>query len=206
MSALIAVITCQGRLPYADAQRASWVQAVGARADVRFFLARQDREPLADEVFLDVDDGYNALPEKVRAACRWAVGEKYQRMLKTDDDVVIWPNRMAGPTGHYSGWKQEPESDNWCSGLGYWLGSSVAIQAVANAELTEQAAEDRWAGKALLKEGLRAQRMTGIQWLGKRNRLNRVPLPNNWLAICTNAWIAGEFLPDEIEQAYRKAA
>lgn len=61
-------------------------------ADVRFFLGRgAQREPREDEVFLNCDDSYEGLPNKVQEIARWAYDHGYDYVLKCDDDVVIVP-------------------------------------------------------------------------------------------------------------------
>lgn len=204
MRVLIAVIGCAKRFVQMEAQRATWVK--DSRFDVRFFLARQSREPLADEVFLDVDDSYLALPEKVRAANQWAYEQDYHLMLKTDDDTVIFPTRIVLPQGHYTGWKQEPQDGlRWCSGLAYWT-SRHCMQLIANAEITPQDQyEDRWVGSVLAKAGIEAQAIPhgGIQWCGRVEKGRQKPLPPNIKAILSRAYVAGEFTAEAMAQAYR---
>lgn len=200
MSILIAVVGCEARKAQMDAQRRTWVpDAIRAGFDVRFFLARQEREALPDEVFLDVCDNYQSLPAKVREVSRWAVSEgRYLQMLKTDDDVVIFPTRIIKPQVHYAGWKQEPESKNWCSGIAYWL-SLYAMRQVACAELTEQTAEDRWTGEVMKNAGLK---VNGVQGIGMV-RPKAQPLPVNIVAKLGHFYAAGEFTAAEMPQVYK---
>lgn len=207
MKFLIAVITCENRKAWADAQRATWVK--DCRHDLRFFLARQPRDPLADEVFLDCGDEYKDLCEKMREVSRWTVAAGYDLMMKVDDDVIVWPTRLEFPQGHYTGWKQEPETANWCSGMTYWL-SRDAMKVVSESELPETsvavpAPEDRWTGSMLKTAGIRAERAPArkIQWVGQRRHAGSRPLPVNLRAILSGAYAAGEFMPHEFEQAYQ---
>jgi len=196
---LYAVVTCEARRAHADAQRSTWTKDV-TTADVRFFLARQNREPLADEVFLDVDDGYDGLAAKVREVCRWTVARGYTRMLKLDDDVVLFPGRVINPlAADYAGWKQEPAFYNYCSGLAYWL-SRKAMMVLACAELTAETAEDRWVGTTLHNAGIRAESCLKIQWFGKIS--SRKDLPGNTRARLSSCWVAGEFAPHELKHVY----
>ena len=49
-----------------QAVRATWWPDIPPNVDGRFFFGRgADREPLPDEVFLDVPDNYECLPHKV---------------------------------------------------------------------------------------------------------------------------------------------
>lgn len=199
MKILVAVTTCEARRHQADAQRATWVP--DSNHDVRFFLAAQERDPLADEVFLPCSDGYEDLPAKVKAMCGWAVKEGFDLCLKIDDDICMWPTRIVIPQGHYTGWKQEPDGYNYCSGLAYWL-SRDAMKIVAEAPLTEMQYEDRWVGQTLKEAGIRAEQQPGrgIQWVGN---VSKRPLPPNYRAILSNAYVAGEFTAEELPLVYR---
>ena len=58
--------------------------------DVMFFFgAGGSRTPKADEVFLDCDDSYQGLPEKVQSIVRWAYDHGYEYVAKVDDDVIV---------------------------------------------------------------------------------------------------------------------
>lgn len=62
---------------------------------MRFFRGRgATREPLADEIFLDCDDSYEGLPNKVQEIVRWAHSHEYDFVLKCDDDVVVKPKEL----------------------------------------------------------------------------------------------------------------
>jgi len=136
--------------------------------DVRFFLGRppagmdvskQDPQR-ADEVLCDIDDGYPGLPAKTREMCRYAVANGYTHLFKCDDDCYVRLDRLMESDfqtlGDYIGRKRGP-SDKWpapyASGFSYWL-SLRAAKIVANAELTDDPAEDRWVGNVLHKAGM----------------------------------------------------
>lgn len=200
---LIAIVTCEKRKLQADAQRQTWVK--DANHDVRFFLAEQSRPALPDEVFLPCGDGYNDLPGKVREVNRWALARNYKLMLKTDDDTVMFSGRVILPQGHYTGWVQEPCQGSYCAGVAYWE-SRDCMRTIANAELTEDFAEDRWVGKMLTAAGFRAEMVVhgGIQWIGQRREANKSlrPLPQNIRAILGRCYIAGEFTAEELPRVY----
>lgn len=64
--------------------------------DYKFFFGRgANRQPLPDEVFLDVEDGYSFLPLKCSAAYRWARENGYKRVYKCDDDTYVWVDRLV---------------------------------------------------------------------------------------------------------------
>lgn len=150
---LIAVVTCHKYRDRADAQRATWVN--DAKCDVRFFLGGGEKQR-DDEVILDVDDGYEGLPEKVKAMFRWALEQEYQMALRMDDDVYLRPERAleCAPFGlDYSG-RVRGASDMmhpwpYCSGFCYWL-SDVAMRLVVNSSVTDQA-EDRMVGRIMFE-------------------------------------------------------
>ena len=203
---LIGVMACDKRREQTAAQRETWLKDV-VGADVMFFLGRQDRDPLPDEVFLDVLDDYDSLPAKARAISRWTLEQScYDWLLKLDDDTVLFPGRMPDPRlsgkrwPDYSGWKQSPQgSHSFCAGMAYWL-SRRAMSVIAQAEFNEETAEDRWTGKALLDAGIRAESCPKIQWFGKV--ASRGDLPGNTKARLSSSWVAGEFSAKELRHAY----
>jgi hypothetical protein len=155
MKLLIAVVTCDRFKDRADAQRATWVPLVSG-ADVRFFLARQTREPLPDEVFLDsCPDDYNSLPLKVKLTFQWALANGYTNAMKCDDDTYINPNLVISmPTQDYVGFLNATPPKPWCSGFCYHL-SERAMRIVAEAEIPkDEWAEDRWVGGILADHGI----------------------------------------------------
>lgn len=168
MNLLIAVATCHQYRARAQAQRDTWAKCV-IGADVRFFLGRQRHavhepinQPLPDEIFLGVGDGYEGLPSKTQAICKWALENGYEGLWKSDDDVYIQPDRLlasinertayAGRLRGASGIFPAP----YCSGFLYWL-NRAAMQVVTDAKLNGDEAEDRWVGNILRQAGFLAQ-------------------------------------------------
>lgn len=146
MKRLIAVTTCKTRRHQADAQRNTW--ALG-RDDVRFFVGEN---PDQDEVGLSVDDSYAGLPAKVRAACRWALDQGYDSVLKLDDDVYLVPGRLPGYDAYdYVGNFRMRNGDypyDYASGFAYHLGRR-AMEIVAGCALGADTMEDRFFGNLL---------------------------------------------------------
>jgi Galactosyltransferase len=146
MKSLIAVVHCRTRQPYMDAIRSTWLPL--AQTDVRFFVGRGDvRDYPEDVVQLDCGDGYEALPEKVRAISRWALEHGYDYMLKCDDDVVLLPNKLLASgydqydfVGHRNSSKEDPVPPY---GFCYWL-SKKSMQIVAQAELPVGNYDEGW--------------------------------------------------------------
>lgn len=151
MRILIAIATCHARLDRIDAQRKTWVRQVHG-ADVVFFVGGGTDTSVTT---LDAPDGYDGLPAKVRAICRWAFDNGYDAMFKADDDTYIIPEMLLGicPIGQYDYVGNFRHATGgyparYASGFGYWL-SRAAVAAVMNAELTSDANEDRWVGNVV---------------------------------------------------------
>jgi hypothetical protein len=159
---LIAIVTCDKYKTRADSQRETWVPLTKG-ADVRFFLGSPARPPLADEVFLDVPDDYDSLPLKVRAMCRWAIANGYDRVFKLDDDCYVYSDLLIKqmPSCEYAGHVNRTKPE-WCSGFGYWLGP-LALQLVAQAGLTLEVSEDRWVADVLRGHEIVPENIPGIQ-------------------------------------------
>lgn len=157
MKPLIAVVTCEKFKSRASIQRVLWVPQVADRADVRFFLAKQERGPLPDEVFLDCPDDYNSLPLKVKLMFTWALANGYTKTLKLDDDTLLLPDRLLAdiPPQDYAGYLNATPPKHWCSGFCYWL-SERAMRIVTAAAIPENEwAEDRWVGGVLHDHGIK---------------------------------------------------
>src|ERR1700675_8735 len=93
--ALLSLVSCHSRPEFSDAIRKTWAPLVPSTADLKFFLGRgATREPREDEVFLDCDDSYHGLPNKVQEIVRWAYDHGYDFVLKCDDDVVVKPKEL----------------------------------------------------------------------------------------------------------------
>ena len=92
----MAVVSCHAREGYSNVIRSTWLPLFPKdQADILFFRGRgATREPLEDEVFLDCDDSYEGLPEKVQSIVRWAYEHSYDYVLKLDDDVVVKPREL----------------------------------------------------------------------------------------------------------------
>lgn len=152
---LIAVTGCHARRAQIAAQRATWVNDVDfSAADVRFFLGLGGEARCGDEVVLPVDDGYAGLPGKVRAVCRHALASGYDGLCKLDDDTYLVPARLLSAgfaafdyVGNFRS-RNGPYPAEYASGFCYYL-SRRAMEIVAEAELSEDTMEDRWAGNLL---------------------------------------------------------
>jgi hypothetical protein len=153
---LIAVVTC-GDPKFkarADEQRASWVPRIQG-ADVRFFLAKQEREPLPDEVFLDCPDDYHSLPLKVKLMFQWALANGYQKVMKCDDDTFVASRIISAiPSQPYAGFLNATPPKPWASGFAYWVDEQCMRILVEAPIPPDEWAEDRWVGGVLHGHGI----------------------------------------------------
>src|SRR5207237_4532050 len=108
--------------------------------DYRYFLGVGNSDPADDEVILPVRDDYWALPQKVRAAFRWALEQTnadgtftYSHVFKCDRDSFIHADRLLAHYQEilaqgldYVGLVGNP-GDCCGGGAGYWL-SRKAMQ------------------------------------------------------------------------------
>lgn len=140
----MAVVSCHSRPEFSDAIRNTWLPLVPKAADIRFFLGRGGSiEPKPDEVFLNCDDSYEGLPNKVQEIVRWAHGHGYDFVLKCDDDVVIKPAQLL--TSGFDQYDFTGAPDPACRpgeirtpwGFCYWL-SRTAMNMVMDAPLPGQ--------------------------------------------------------------------
>jgi len=175
MKLLVAVLTCQQNLARANAQRLTW--AKNPACDVRFFLGARglDREPGPDEVFLDVDDTYEALPLKLKLALSWSHAHGYTHTAKTDDDVFLATDRLIksgcdafdywGRVRGASGGYMAP----YCSGFLYVLSAKAAV-VIMNATHNGDLAEDRFVGNTLHAAGMVASHDRRLRLIASNGR------------------------------------
>jgi Galactosyltransferase len=146
-------------------QRKLWVSSASSRVDVRFFYGGAGgREPLGDEVFLDCDDDYYSLVQKVRAVIRWALWAGYVYVLKLDDDVYVdvdktlrgfLPVDYRGSLreGQVYRYGTSKETSRYAAGPCYWL-SRKAMEAIINSPQPDTPYEDRATGYVLAQAGI----------------------------------------------------
>lgn len=129
-----------------DASRATWIKdAIAAGVGVRFFYGRgATRPPLADEVFLDADDSYEGLIEKVTEMFRWALAHDYDFVFKVDvDSFVHVKNFLAS---EFRDW--DYTGRGW--GLGYVLSKTAMKVVVEGSKRKLSWAEDSHVLRKLL--------------------------------------------------------
>ena len=162
MKILIAIKSCHQYHSRANAQRQTWIKDIPDGVDYKFFLGRHlTNTPSEDQIFLDAEDNYFGLPEKMKKACAWALEKEYDYVFFCDDDTYVVVPRLlqAIPQGSdYVGRLRGP-SGNWpapyCSGFAYWL-SAKALKIVAETTLNLDTADDRQIGNMLHSAGVQA--------------------------------------------------
>lgn len=189
---LFAVKSCHAFRDRANAVRQTWgAEAMGG--DLRFFVGGGEAM-CADEVVLDVPDGYAGLPAKTQAICRWAVEHEYDYAWLLDDDTYLRPERLLDhPRQDYVGRVRCASGDMsitpaaYCSGFMYGL-SARSLQAMAEAEPYGDDAEDRYVGNSLFKVGIAPENEPRFRvMVSQRNAccVDEPPLPSNDLiAVC----------------------
>ena len=134
-----------------QAARETWVKdAKAAGIEVRFFYGRQPDGPTLRpglfERFLNCDDSYNGLIDKVSEMCGYALIRKYDYLLKVDvDSYVNVPNFL---NSEFRDW--DYTGRGW--GLGYVL-SRKAMEIVASETQRRSWAEDAHAMRSLFAWG-----------------------------------------------------
>lgn len=174
MKLLIAIVSCHRFRDRANVLRRTWIPDVHPAygeltVDVRFFVGQGGMDGIPDdETRLDVGDDYKSLRLKTQLMFRWAVEHGYDYIFKTDDDVYVIPERLIRDfkSWDYSGRVRPASNENdapriygasetaFCSGFGYWV-SNKAAQIVSEAPDNSDWAEDRFAGNAILRAGLK---------------------------------------------------
>jgi len=132
-----------------------------------------------DLLLLPCPDGYDALPQRTRAFCEWALARgDWDYLFKCDDDTYVAIDRLAGfnpGRADYLGAEWTPGVEYASGGAGYLL-SRRAAQIVA-ANLTAQTgAEDQLVGSVLRDAGVPFRKDDRFIAYGDRQRR---PRPDN---------------------------
>jgi len=165
--------------------RDSWLKDV--TCDYKVFKGKPCSriEPLPDEVFLDASDDYHHSFEKIRALISYALDGGYDYLLKVDDDVYVYWDRILKniPTADYVG---GPVGTDYCSGMTYWL-SKHAMEFLRSAP-TGNWAEDRWVGESLRRKGINCS-FDGRYHIAHQSKTNQyisdeeLAKPNEYLSV-----------------------
>ena len=134
----------------------TWQDQYTSKIDFKFFLGRNRRSPRENEIFLECEDDYYTLPRKVQKMFQWALEQDYTDVIKTDDDIFCWVDRLLSnfSPAKYKGFVLESADGKYTSGTAYWL-DREAMTIVAEAKWNPKDwAEDKWVGKTLASEGI----------------------------------------------------
>jgi hypothetical protein len=168
--------------------RETWVKDLAAypNVDVRFFYGRgANRQPLPDEVFLDVPDDYKGLPYKTRGMCHWSGSFGYDFTFKTDDDTFVWADRLmkSGFENYdYLGAVSYLGKFPYATGLGYWI--SLKCARLIAAGHPNNTLEDHWVGEVLHKNHIAHKYDDRYRSLGgKFVGVNAMPRNHDYIAM-----------------------
>ena len=190
--------------------RATWLpRFTELGIDYKIFLGRQTKEvrdkrglkfvpvtdprlPLEDEVFVDTGDTYFDNTHKFQAICRYALAHDYDYLLRTDDDIFIYPDRILATE-----WSDYDYSGAWNGSVvffhpgGALFLSRRAMQFVDKA-IVNHWADDSWLGRVMQDAHIPTHEIKSIHLpFGEEYVVNpdRIPLDHQWSALhsCTPA-------------------
>ena len=145
---LITLITCKKNAAKRDLVLSTWAKTLPPTFDLK----------VCDGQALGVDDSYEALVDKTKAAVHYTLMHDYEYMLKCDDDTYLRTAKLKVPDAHYAGWVTDSGVKEFplahCQGGAYWLDRD-AMFAVVTSPLNDITAEDRWVGQALAAAGIK---------------------------------------------------
>jgi hypothetical protein len=109
-------------------------------------------------VFLDCGDGYQDLPEKVKAILQWAYDQGYDYVAKLDDDTVLRADLwyQSFPRSDFSGWvnaacRKGEIRTPW--GFLYIL-SRRAMKIILESPLPNHGNDEAWVSTMLYTQGI----------------------------------------------------
>jgi hypothetical protein len=161
-----------------SALRDTWLKDV--TVDYKIFKGRcpkgLDIPTQGDEVWLDAGDDYRHSNEKIKGVIAYALERGYDYLIKVDDDVYCYWERMnLNPTADYMGGGGPQYRGQYCAGITYYL-SRRAMQILSNTSLATSDinawAEDRWVGTSLWRHQIRCEFDLGY-YVAKPTRTNQ---------------------------------
>ena len=154
---LIGVLSCQRdrALGHHETIRQRWATLADV-SDIRFFVGgEQPKDLMADEVWLDVPDGYPQLSLKTKAICAWVLNSNYDFIFKCDCDTIIIPDRFKvcgwedfDYSGRFYGGSPGTPGTAAGGGVGYFL-SRKACATIVLSHYPVTASEDQMVGDVL---------------------------------------------------------
>ena len=180
-----------------SALRDTWLRDVDC--DYKIFYGRgANREPLADEIFLDAPDDYQHSSQKLKKLVQYALETGHDRLLKIDDDTWAYWDRLKKIvlSDDYVG----GGPSNFAAGFTYWL-SAKAMNLLVNTSCY-QWQEDFWVGRVLESHGVKfvkdpryfvAPTTKNCQYISDEE----LAKPNNYLTIHSLS-------PDQMRRLYKE--
>lgn len=158
---IIGALSC---MKYPERQkrcRGTWfADAAAAGLDAVFLLGSDSHDPhgrRGDRLTLAVPAGYQELPQRTRAFCRWALSQPgWDYLFKCDDDTYVSIPRLAAydlAGRDYIGAEWAPGVNYGSGGAGYFL-SRKAAAIVAERLTMALGAEDLLVGQVLRTAGV----------------------------------------------------
>lgn len=135
-----------------------WQEDFKDQIDLKFFYGwGAERCPDVDEVFLESPDDYGHLPFKVQQIFDWALRCGYEQVLKVDDDVFVYVDRLVDNFGidDYRGYEVEAAIGKYASGTAYWISKRAMESVVATEWVPAVWAEDKFVGAVLSGNGIK---------------------------------------------------
>lgn len=146
------------------AVRDTWAKDVAKFPNVtfKFFYGTPfEREPLPDEVVLDVPSDYEHLSHRTIAICKYAKDNGFDWVVKADDDTAIWVDKLVheitGFTGDYGGYT----NGKVASGGPSYILSRRAFTIIADLGTPSVWAEDVNTSKILFNHNIQVAHLDG---------------------------------------------
>jgi len=181
---VVAICSCGSSRERRVAVRRTWLSRPASGVRHFFFVGRgADTAGENDVVVLDVDDGYEFLPLKVREAFAYALRNfDSEWIFKCDDDTYVVLDRLATIPHPKYGLIGDESLDSRgapSGGAGYFVSAALARKLSADRMLPAIGAEDLVVGRAAAAKGAR---LASSQKLCKDKA--RMPAATNDLVSC----------------------
>jgi len=162
-----------------QAIRATWKKEFERLGiDVKFFLGKTNaREPLDDEVFVDSGDRYHDNSYKLKRMCAYALENGYDYMLRLDDDVYIYPDRILATEWAQHDYAGAPCGDFLIGAVKFL--SRRAMTLIRDSRVTHWA-DDAWVGCVMRDNRISMHTMRSFHCkLGDEYYVQPERVPNN---------------------------
>lgn len=160
MKTLIAILSCHALRHYEQAQRDTWIKDIPAGVDYKFFLGNKEgvhdsslRIYDADEVHLDVSDGWSSITEKCVAMFRWALEQNYDFVWKMDLDTFVRPKELLSKGFETHDWVGGQNNFFASGGSGYGV-SKRSMERIVARPIDTTCEEDVHTARALLEQNI----------------------------------------------------